>query len=261
MVATNSLNINASGVVTYNATTGVFTESVLTQYDVLIAGATNDIVSVSPSSTGYVLTSTGVSSAPTFQIPATSGTVTSVSGTANQVAVATGTTTPVISLIGPYTPSTYTAHTVLLGEGTSSIGTTAVGTTGQVLTGVTGSDPIWASAAVAFSWVDVTSGTQAIAINTGYVTDNATLVTYTLPATAVFGSVIRVVGGTLGAAGWKIAQNAGQQIDFGNMATTVGTGGYLQSTNEYDSVELVAIVGGASTIWEVISSVGNITIV
>jgi|SRR5665213_205342 len=62
------------------------------------------------------------------------GTVTNVSGTANQVAVANGTTTPVISLIGPYTPATYTAHGVLIGEGTGSIVASAVGTAGQVLT-------------------------------------------------------------------------------------------------------------------------------
>ncbi len=73
-----------------------------------------------------------------------SGTVTNVSGTANQVAVATGTTTPVISLIGPYTPATYTAHGVLIGEGTSSITALAAGTAGQVLTSGGGSaDPLY----------------------------------------------------------------------------------------------------------------------
>ena len=96
---------------------------------------------------GDVLTGNGVNAPPTWKAPATSGTVTDVTGTANQVAVATGTTTPVISLIGPYTPATYGAHGVLLGEGTSSIVATAVGTTGQVLTGVTGADPVWAAPA------------------------------------------------------------------------------------------------------------------
>ena len=42
---------------------------------------------------------------------------------------------------------TFTAHGVLIGEGTSAITPTAVGTTGQVLTGVTGADPVWASPA------------------------------------------------------------------------------------------------------------------
>ena len=76
-----------------------------------------------------------------------SGTVTSVSGTANQVAVASGTTTPVISLIGPYTPATYTAHGVLIGEGTSSIGALGAGTAGQVLqSSGAGVDPAYSTA-------------------------------------------------------------------------------------------------------------------
>ena len=71
-----------------------------------------------------------------------SGSVTSVSGTSNQVAVASGTTTPVISLVGPYTPATYTAHGILVGEGTSGIAALVVCTNGQVPVGVTGSDPL-----------------------------------------------------------------------------------------------------------------------
>ncbi len=71
------------------------------------------------------------------QAVTTGGTVTNVSGTANQVAVATGTTTPVISLIGPYTPASYTPYAVLTG-GTTSTGSiqsiASVGTSGDVLT-------------------------------------------------------------------------------------------------------------------------------
>lgn len=86
------------------------------------------------------------------------GTVTSVSGTANQVSVATGTTTPVISLIGPYTPATYTAHGVLVGEGTSSIVALSVGATGTVLTGATGADPAF-SATPAVTSITLSGGT------------------------------------------------------------------------------------------------------
>lgn len=60
--------------------------------------------------------------------------VSSVTGTANQI-LATPTTGPVVlSLIGPYTPATYTAHGVLMGEGTSSIAASSAGTSGQVFT-------------------------------------------------------------------------------------------------------------------------------
>lgn len=110
----------------------------------LITGTTGVPSVLANGTTGQILTAT-TGSPPSWISPATSGTVTSVSGTANQVSVATGTTTPVISLIGPYTPATYTAHGVLVGEGTSSIAATAVGSTGQILIGNTGADPSWGS--------------------------------------------------------------------------------------------------------------------
>ncbi len=44
--------------------------------------------------------------------------------------------------------TTLTSHGVLYGNGTSAVGVTAAGTTGQVLTGATGSAPVWATAAV-----------------------------------------------------------------------------------------------------------------
>jgi hypothetical protein len=68
-----------------------------------------------------------------------------ISGASNQInSVASGSTVA-LSLVGPYTPSTYTAHGVLVGEGTSSIVATAVGTTGQVLIGATGANPAFAT--------------------------------------------------------------------------------------------------------------------
>ncbi len=108
------------------------------------------------------------------------------------------------------------------------------------------------------SWVNVTGITQAMAVNTGYLANNVALVTFTLPATAVQFSTIEVVGH--GAGGWLIAQNAGQQIIFGNTATTVGVTGSLASTNANDCVQFIASVGGASTVWTVQSSVGNLTV-
>ena len=38
---------------------------------------------------------------------------------------------------------------------------------------------------------------------------------------------------------WRIAQNAGQIIHFGNQDTTTGIGGYLDSTNQYDAIQLL----------------------
>ncbi len=104
-------------------------------------------------------------------------------------------------------------------------------------------------------WTDVTSGTQALAINNGYIADYATLVTATLPSTAAVGSIVAVVG--KGAGGWKIAQNASQYINFGSQVTTTGTGGYLASNNAFDSVEVVCVT--ANNGWVVRSSQGNIS--
>lgn len=84
-----------------------------------------------------------------------SGTVTSISAgtgitlTPNPITT-TGTvalTIPVVVSSGGTGAITLTNHGVLLGQGTNPIVATAVGTTGQVLTGVTGADPVWASPA------------------------------------------------------------------------------------------------------------------
>lgn len=107
------------------------------------------------------------------------------------------------------------------------------------------------------SWNEVTSTTQSASVDNGYITNNAGLVTVTLPDTAALGNTLRIVG--LGAGGWELAQNASELIYFGNSTTTTGTGGSLSSTQSKDSIELVCVV--ANTEWSVISSVGNITIV
>ena len=106
-------------------------------------------------------------------------------------------------------------------------------------------------------WNEVTGTSQTALVNNGYICNNAALVTVTLPSTAAIGEIVRVVGS--GAGGWKIAQNAGQSVKFGNVTTTTGTGGYLQFVNRYDAAELICIT--ANTTFSVISSQGNITYV
>lgn len=108
------------------------------------------------------------------------------------------------------------------------------------------------------STIDVTGTTQAMSISTNYIADNASLVTFTLPSTAILGDVIQVWG--KGAGGWKITQAAGQQINIGKVPSTAGTGGSVASTNQFDTIELRCITAGASTIWT--SKVnGNITVI
>ncbi len=108
------------------------------------------------------------------------------------------------------------------------------------------------------NWVNVTTSAVSLVPNTNYIVNNgASLVTFTLPTTAVFASEIQIAGVSTG--GWTIAQNAGQSINFGNLATTAGASGSLSSTNQNDYVELVCTT--ANTTWNVIGSIGMLTIV
>jgi hypothetical protein len=108
------------------------------------------------------------------------------------------------------------------------------------------------------NWTDVTGTTQAMSTFNGYIADNASLVTFTLPTTANIGDVIYILG--KGAGGWKIAQNALQQVNVGKVASTAGVSGSLASTNQFDTVELRCITAGTSTIWTA-KVTGNITVI
>ena len=129
----------------------------------------------------------------------------------------------------------------------------AVGLTSNYVTSFNGATG--AVLADAVTWSVITADQTAV-INRGYFTNKATRLTLTLPTTAAVGSVLRVSGMTAG--GWKIAQNASEVIHFGKTDTTAGIFGYLESTLARDSVELICCV--ADNEWNVLSSVGNITI-
>jgi hypothetical protein len=104
-----------TGVLIGNGTSAI-TGNAITQYDVLVGGASNAISSVAPSATsGVPLISQGSSSNPAF-------------GTAVVAGGGTGQTT-------------LTNHGVLIGAGTSAITQLAVGATNSVLQGSTGADP------------------------------------------------------------------------------------------------------------------------
>ncbi len=108
-----------------------------------------------------------------------------------------------------------------------------------------------------FAWNEITGTSSGMAVNNGYIANNGSLVTLTLPATAALGSILEVSG--KGAGGWSIAQNSGQTIHFGASNTTTGVGGSLSSTLQYDTVRMVCIT--ANTDFVVLSSVGNLTVV
>lgn len=178
---------------------------------------------------------------------------------------------------GTFSAITVTNHAVLIGGASNGITSLAL-TNGQLAIGSTGADPTAAtlsagtgvtivngagtitvnSAGGGLTWSVVTGTTQAAAVNSGYIANNAGVVTVTLPATSAVGDMVAVTG-INNATGWKVAQNAGNQIFFGTSSTTSGTGGSLQSTATRDVVWLLCTTVNAN--WQAVGSVGNITVV
>lgn len=111
-------------------------------------------------------------------------------------------------------------------------------------------DATWATpAGGGLTWNEEVTTSATMAVNNGYIANNAGLVTLTLPATAAIGDTVAVQG--KGAGGWLIAQNAGDFINFGDVVTTTGVGGSLASTDDHDSITLVCIT--ANDNWAVLN--------
>ena len=106
-----------------------------------------------------------------------------------------------------------------------------------------------------FTWNEETGTSATMSVDNGYISNNASAVTFTLPDTAAVGSRVVVLG--KGAGGWIVAQNASEQIIVNaTHATTAGVGGSLNSNDRYDAVELICTV--ADTTWTVTNIKGNI---
>ena len=179
---------------------------------------------------------------------------------------------------GTWTGVTVTNHSVLIGAASNGITSLAL-TNGQLAIGSTGADPS-AATLTAGAGVSITNGAgsitisagtggltwsvitadQTVVVGNGYICNKAGLLTLTLPASPSVGDMFAVTGMNT-ALGWKIAQPATQQIFMGTSSTTVGTGGSIASINIRDSVTLVCVVAGTAAVWNVITSMGNVTIV
>lgn len=178
---------------------------------------------------------------------------------------------------GTFSSPTLTQHGIILADSSNDIKSLGVASNGQLPIGSAGSDPTLATLTAGsgvsitngagsitiaatgggLTWNDVTTTSATMAINNGYLANNAGLVTLTLPTTVAQFSVIAVAG--LGAGGWTIAQNSGQLIHVGSGTTTTGATGTLSSTNRYDAVYLLCVV--ANTTFVTLNAIGNLTVV
>lgn len=134
------------------------------------------------------------------------------------------------------------------------------GVSGQVMkTDGAGSASWQNDTATNFTWNVTTSATAVtLAVNNGYIANNtSSQVVYTLPSTFAIGDVIQVCA--LAGNGFRINQNNLQFMIIGNSITTIGTGGYIESQNIGDWVELLGVASNTSMMVEI--KVGNITFI
>lgn len=125
-----------------------------------VYGSTSGWIAIGTGATGGIATITGDSGGAKSPLAGNF----SLLGTANQIAVTGGANKETFSLIGPYTPATYTSYGVLTGAGTSSIVATAAGTNGQVLLGSTGAAPAFGTLTSSDSSVSFTTGAGSLSL-------------------------------------------------------------------------------------------------
>lgn len=231
---------------TYPATTTV--------NQILYSSSANVISGITTGNNGVLITSAGGVPSISSTLPsAVQGNITSVgtitSGTWNG------------TVIGP----TYGGTGVNNGTSTITIGGNVTFSGAFTFTGtLTGATSVTfptsgtlATTTQVITPVDQTTGSVTMTSNHLYVTDNgASLVTYTLPTSSAIGDIVEIIGKSSG--GWKIAQAAGQQINIGNSASTLGATGFVSSTLASDCIKLVCIT--ANTIWTNASVQGNVTV-
>jgi len=251
-------------------------DQTLTSHGVLVGEGTSAITALSVGTNGQLLIGSSGADPAFSTVTSTGSTLTYTTG-AHTLNI--DVTAPLNVAHGGTGATSLTAHGVLVGEGTSAITPLTVGTNGQVLIGATAADPAFATltstggtitfttganslnleaTSVPMTWTVVTGASQTMAINNGYIANNAGTIAFALPSTAAVGSILRITG-INNATGWQITQASGQQIFFGTSSTTLGATGTLTSSATRDSIYLVCVV--ANTTWNVLSSIGNITVV
>jgi hypothetical protein len=250
-VLTTSSNVNATRYLTFvggTGTTGIFIDDVTTPLSYNPQQGNIGAKKATFTTSASVITVD--SSVPTVIL--TDGVNITEFGL-NTIAANNGTPLEISSTNG----LTFSANAIAFaGPGYGYLFPAANGTNGQALTTNGAGTLSWSTITGGLSWSAVTADRSLVAEEGVLANKSSGTLTLTLPTTAALGKVIRVSGMQNT---WRIAQNASQKINFGNRSTTTGTGGYLQNSNARDAVELVCCV--ANLEWNVISSIGNITIV
>jgi hypothetical protein len=144
-------------------------------------------------------------------------------------------------------------------SGTQNLGSGNISFTAGNLVIYNGS--IWQQAGASISpsglaWNVVTSTTQNISVNNGYIARSATSVDFTLPATASIGDIFEILYRSPNPG--QLLQNASQTIIAGDQQTIVGSGGKIDSINNGEV--LVIRCTNTNTEFMVISPVGNFNV-
>lgn len=113
------------------------------------------------------------------------------------------------------------------------------------------------SSGMGLMWSTI-SASQTLAVNHGYLcVSPGGALSLLLPAVSTLGDIIEI---TLdGATSFTVTQGAGQSVRYGNQSTTAGVGGSLATTQQGDTLRLVCQT--ANLKWNVLSSMGNLTVV
>ena len=107
------------------------------------------------------------------------------------------------------------------------------------------------------TWQTITAS-QTLVVEHGYICISpGGALALLLPAVSVLGDIIEI---TLdGATSFSVTQGAGQSVRLGNVATTAGVGGSITTTQQGDSLRMVCQT--ANLRWNIVSSIGNLTVV
>lgn len=112
------------------------------------------------------------------------------------------------------------------------------------------------------NWTVVTTDTVMVP-NQGYIVTSliASLILMTLPAAAAVGQEIKVLTMNLFPTSFTLVQPAGVQVEIGNVSSTLGVGGSVNTDESGSSISLVCTyAAGGTYLWSAYSTMGDFLI-